>query len=190
MMQNKANQTKFSCHNEGAYGRGTHRTWYANGQYERRVSTYIVAVLKQSLVRWIPRLPHLRALELYDGNEVDDEVAQQLHAYSPKFRALSIFGSVQASYPHCCRATSLPFTSHSKRLDRCWVLLGYNLSHLGIRYKIFWDSLSDVYPFLEGQICRSWDILRLQHRMSGAMALVTFSGVPSFQMQSHLFFVP
>jgi hypothetical protein len=111
-----------------------HGTQMVNMKEE--ISTYIVAVLKQSLVRWIPRLPHLRALELYDGNEVDDEVAQQLHACSPKFRALSIFGSVQASYAHCCRATSLPFNSLSKRLGRCWVLLEYNLSHLGFRYKI------------------------------------------------------
>lgn len=54
-------------------------------------SAYAMTVLKKSLVRWIPRLKHLRGLELYDGNEVDDEVAEQIHTFSPKFKALSIF---------------------------------------------------------------------------------------------------
>ncbi|KAF2761092.1 hypothetical protein EJ05DRAFT_473653 [Pseudovirgaria hyperparasitica] len=49
-------------------------------------------VLPLALLRWAPRLPRLRTLELYDGDTLADELAQAaLHANCPHFEALSMF---------------------------------------------------------------------------------------------------
>ena len=151
------------------------------------MSTYIVAVLKKSLVRWIPRLTHLRALELYDGNEVDDEVAQQLHACSPKFRALSIFGSVQASYPHSlpCNllAPHLPFQTTRPLMG----YVGIQPETLWFSIQDFWNSLFEVFHFLERQICQYWvkfrtSTLNVRHYDLGDILGSSF-------ISSHLVFV-
>jgi len=55
------------------------------------VDTISGPITPTSLRRWIPRLPRLRSLELYDGSGLDGEVAELLRIHCPKFNACSIF---------------------------------------------------------------------------------------------------
>ena len=57
------------------------------------VDTITGPIAPSSLRRWIPRLPRLQSLELYDGTGLDAEIAELLRAYCPKFNACSIFQS-------------------------------------------------------------------------------------------------
>jgi len=57
------------------------------------VDTISGPIAPTSLRRWIPRLPRLRSLELYDGSGLDGEIAELLRIYCPKFNSCSIFRS-------------------------------------------------------------------------------------------------
>ena len=54
--------------------------------------TQLVLVLPSAMVRWAPRLPKLRALELFDGETLGEELAQAaIHENCPNFNSLMIF---------------------------------------------------------------------------------------------------
>jgi hypothetical protein len=49
------------------------------------------AIVASSLRRWIPRLPRLRSLVVWDGNELRGDVAQLIRLHCPSFNACGFF---------------------------------------------------------------------------------------------------
>ncbi|KAH7139019.1 hypothetical protein B0J11DRAFT_501202 [Dendryphion nanum] len=49
-------------------------------------------LVSSALIRWAPRLPRLKALELYDGVPLEDELVHAtIHEHCPQFNSLSIY---------------------------------------------------------------------------------------------------
>lgn len=52
----------------------------------------IIEVSESAIVRWIPKLPHLRNLRLWDGKSLSDErIPNLLHVHCSKLEALSVY---------------------------------------------------------------------------------------------------
>lgn len=58
-------------------------------------------VLSTALPNWIPRLPHLQRLDLFDGKAFADErIRNLLHAHCPNLEMLKIYGSTSPEADH------------------------------------------------------------------------------------------
>ncbi|KAF2473334.1 uncharacterized protein BDR25DRAFT_218390, partial [Lindgomyces ingoldianus] len=70
-----------------AIGEGTFVT-----QHTPMLETVAGKLLSHSLVRWVPRLPRLQTLELYNGSPLEDEqVHASIYKHCPLFNSLSIY---------------------------------------------------------------------------------------------------
>ena len=78
----------------------------------------LLNTLSTALLTWVPRLPHLRRLDLFNGNAfADDMVRNLLHAHCPNLETLKIYHSPSGSETDHALATFINGMPENKLVD-------------------------------------------------------------------------